>query len=235
MSTFRFPNEPDDYREQRDALLEAEVALRAQIEAVAAQRRQLPLGGRLKEAYTFERIDDDGRGESVPFDALFGDHDSLILYSLMFGKTWDAPCPSCTSIVDGINANARAVASEAAVAVVADATAEQLAAWTRTRGWHMTVVSAATSSYIVDYAGYDTDDAGAVSAMNVFRKTADGTFHFWASELNTRPMENAHPRHVDMVWPLWNLLDLTPGGRGTYLVPRQNYEHRYFSKRMLGE
>ena len=46
MTHFRFPNESDDYRKARDALLDAEVELRAQAEAVAEQRRQLPMGGR---------------------------------------------------------------------------------------------------------------------------------------------------------------------------------------------
>jgi len=45
----RFPGETIEYREARDRLLEAEVALRKQTEAVAAMRRTLPLGGPLKE------------------------------------------------------------------------------------------------------------------------------------------------------------------------------------------
>src|ERR1700687_4560300 len=42
---WQFPGESDQYREARNALLEAEVGLRRQIESVAAQRRKLPLGG----------------------------------------------------------------------------------------------------------------------------------------------------------------------------------------------
>lgn len=41
----RFPGESDQYRKAREALLEAEIGLRRQLEAVAAQRRKLPLGG----------------------------------------------------------------------------------------------------------------------------------------------------------------------------------------------
>ena len=44
--TVRFPNESDAYRAARDELLTAEIALKRQIEEVAAQRRRLPLGGR---------------------------------------------------------------------------------------------------------------------------------------------------------------------------------------------
>ena len=48
-------------------------------------------------------------------------------------------------------------------------------------------------------------------------------------------MENGHTRHVDSIWLLWNLMDLTPEGRGDAIVPRQNYEHAYFSRAVLGE
>jgi predicted dithiol-disulfide oxidoreductase (DUF899 family) len=41
----RFPGESDEYRAARDALLRAEIELREPTEAVAAQRRRLPLGG----------------------------------------------------------------------------------------------------------------------------------------------------------------------------------------------
>jgi predicted dithiol-disulfide oxidoreductase (DUF899 family) len=40
-----FPNESPEYRAARNALLEREVALRRQMEAVAAELRELPAGG----------------------------------------------------------------------------------------------------------------------------------------------------------------------------------------------
>src|ERR1700726_574463 len=53
----RFPGESDKYRRARDELLKAEIDLRRQIEAVAAQRRALPLGGVVPRDYTFEEWD----------------------------------------------------------------------------------------------------------------------------------------------------------------------------------
>jgi hypothetical protein len=50
----RFPGESDEYRRERDRLLEAEVELRRAIERVATQRRALPLGGSVPEDYRFE-------------------------------------------------------------------------------------------------------------------------------------------------------------------------------------
>lgn len=66
------------------------------------------------------------------------------------------------------------------------------------------------------------------------RATPGGIFHTWGSELVSHPMENGHPRHVDPVWLYWNLLDLTPDGRGDRSVPIQSYEHAYFSRHVLG-
>lgn len=153
----------------------------------------------------------------------------------MFGPDWDAPCPSCTCIVDGLNVNSRGVQETAAIAVVAAASAEQVKLWADRRGWQLNIVSAGDNSYLLDYAGFDANDANLVSVMNVFKKTSHGIFHFWASELLSRLLPSGHPRHVDMVWPLWNLLDMTPQGRGDAVVPKQDYEHRYFSENVLGE
>jgi predicted dithiol-disulfide oxidoreductase (DUF899 family) len=50
----RFPNESAEYRRARNTLLEAEIALRSQIEATAQLRRRLPLGGEVPEDYAFQ-------------------------------------------------------------------------------------------------------------------------------------------------------------------------------------
>ena len=56
MQHLHYPNESAEYRAARNALLNDEIALRAQIEAVAAKRRALPPGGNVPEDYVFERI-----------------------------------------------------------------------------------------------------------------------------------------------------------------------------------
>ncbi len=65
---YRFPAESDAYREARDKLLEQEIALRRQVEALAEQRRALPPGGALKEDYAFA---DAGSGETTRLSQLF--------------------------------------------------------------------------------------------------------------------------------------------------------------------
>ena len=49
--------------------------------------------------------------------------------------------------------------------------------------------------------------------------------HFWGSVL-FRPYPTGNTRHVDLLWPLWNLLDLTPEGRGTDWYPQLEYADR---------
>lgn len=236
MPGYRFPNESDEYRARRDELLEAEKDLRARGEAVARKRRELPLGGRLKEDYRFEQADADGEVGEVAFEELFGDHRTLLLYTMMFGRDWDAACPSCTSLVDVFNVHYYPVSQQCAMAVVAAAGPGQLRDWARFRGWtQIPLYSGAKGSYILDYfAREGATDPALVSMMNVFRRMPEGIFHTWGSELVSHPMESGHPRHVDTVWPYWNLLDLTPDGRGELSIPIQDYEHVYFSKHVLG-
>jgi predicted dithiol-disulfide oxidoreductase (DUF899 family) len=232
---YRFPNESDEYRARRNELLEMEKELRAKVEAVAQKRRELPLGGQLKEDYRFERVGEDGVVREVPFEELFGRHHSLLLYTMMFGPGWDAPCPACTSLVDGFNSNYYPVSQLCAMAVVAAASPRQLHDWAQRRAWKIPLYSAAKVSYILDYAALEgATDPSLNPTMNVFRKTPEGIFHTWGSELLGYPMENADPRHVDMVWLHWNLLDMTPEGRGEFSVPIQDYEHRYFSEHVGG-
>ena len=98
MHDVRFPGETAGYRQARDELLEAEMDLRRRIEAVAAQRRELPLGGAVPEDYEFEEWDErpGARGPSAS-PALRG-RKRLFLYSFMFppgerGLPLEVPCP----------------------------------------------------------------------------------------------------------------------------------------------
>src|SRR3954451_8621863 len=106
----RFPGEPDEYRQARDDLLRAEMDLRRQSDAVAAQRRELPLGGELPEDYEFEEWNEAaGKPRGVRLSELFEDgKDTLFLYSFMFlpgdkGVPLEVPCPACTSIIDAVD------------------------------------------------------------------------------------------------------------------------------------
>ena len=65
----------------RDSLLKDEQELVEKVKSVAERRRSLPLGGQLKEDYVFEWANDGTVGKSVRFSELFGDKNTLLLYS----------------------------------------------------------------------------------------------------------------------------------------------------------
>ena len=97
---FRFPGESEEYRRARDELLEAEIDLRRHEERVAAQRRELPLGGAVQTDYEFDEWDSAAGGpRTVRLSELFDGKDTLFLYSFMIvppeqGLPFVGPCPS---------------------------------------------------------------------------------------------------------------------------------------------
>ena len=128
-----FPNESAAYRRARNALLEAEIALRRQTETVAEMRRALPPGGEVPQDFVFERIGASLRPEAVKLSELFGEHKTLLLYSYMFGPERDLPCPGCTHLLDCIDGAARHVPQRAALYAVAKSPIARLAAWAHAR------------------------------------------------------------------------------------------------------
>src|SRR3954468_1283485 len=148
MEHLHYPNESAEYRAARNALLDDEISLRAQIEAVAAKRRALPLGGEVRENYVVERIGKTDMPEKVRMSELFGPHDTLILYSFMYGPERELPCPGCTHLLDGLDGAARHLSQRAALYIVAKSSIVRLAAWAHGRGWsHLSLISTAGNSY----------------------------------------------------------------------------------------
>jgi predicted dithiol-disulfide oxidoreductase (DUF899 family) len=239
MEHLQYPNESEGYRIARNRLLEEEIKLRAQIEAVAARRRALPLGGEVPWDYVFERIGDDLMPQKVRMSKLFGPHDTLILYSFMYGPERESPCPGCTHLLDGIDGAARHLTQRAAFHVVAKSPIARLVAFARRRGWHhLSLLSTAGNCYDGDYFGDTTKLSKAMrfqhrvpegqnwdeTIFNVFKKRNGKIHHFWGSEMAfARPVPGQHHRAGDMADPLWNLLDMTPDGRGETWFPQVEY------------
>jgi predicted dithiol-disulfide oxidoreductase (DUF899 family) len=216
----RLPNESAEYRRARTALLAAEIELRRQIEAVAAQRRALPPGGEVPEDYLFES--EDGL---VRFSQLFGSHDTLVVYSFMFGPRRERPCPMCTSLLSAWDGEMADMLQRVSVAVVAESPIERLTAFKRERGWrHLRLYSTHGSRYNHDYHGI-AEDGGDDAAINVFTKAKDGTLrHFWAGEMGAKTADPGQdPRGAPDLMPLWTVLDLTPAGRAPDWYPELEY------------
>jgi predicted dithiol-disulfide oxidoreductase (DUF899 family) len=224
----RFPNESKSYRAARNDLLKAEVELRRKMESVAALRRKLPPGGPVPEDYEFEEgaadLADTETVRRVKMSELFRKDASLVVYSYMYGPAMAKPCPMCTSILDGLNGNAQHAGQRVNVVVVAKSPIQRIRALARERGWrNLRLLSSAGNGYNRDYHGED-EKGSQNPALNVFTRRDGGIHHTWGSELMFAPSEpGQNPRHVDVIWPLWNLFDLTPEGRGTDWFPKLVY------------
>jgi predicted dithiol-disulfide oxidoreductase (DUF899 family) len=216
-----FPNEPKPYRAARGRLLRAEIALRRQVEKVAAMRRALPAGGKPPQDYAFEEGDPP---RTVKLSELFGDHDTLVAYSFMYGPRMARACPMCTSMLDGLNGNAHHIAQRASLVVIARSPIARIMEHARSRGWsNLRMLSSASNDYNREYHAEDADGAQ-LPMLNVFVRRRGATRHFYGTEmLFAKPDPGQHNRHVDMIWPLWNLLDFTPEGRGRDWYPQLQY------------
>src|SRR3981081_4691170 len=160
MSDLRYPNESRAYRDARESLLKDEQELVDKVKSVAERRRNLPPGGQLKEDYVFQWANDGKVGKSVKFSELFADKNPLLLYSFMHGPSWDNPCPSCTSLVDGFDRTWYQVTQDAAFGAMPKSPHERIKAWAQHRGWsQMALVSGRGSAYQADYKCQgDSDD-----------------------------------------------------------------------------
>ena len=228
MSELRYPNESRAYRDARDGLLKDEQALVAAVKALAAKRRTLPPGGELKQDYVFQWATDGKVGQPVKFSELFGDKNTLLLYSFMYGPNWDNPCLSCTSLVDGFDRSWYQVSRDAAFVAIAKAPAARINAWAKRRGWsQIPLVSGFESTYQGDYKCQGDSDDMQWPVMHVFRKSGGRILHFWGTEANSN--------HLDTVWPYWNLMDYTPEGRPDHDVAPQNFRSEFLETHYLNK
>jgi predicted dithiol-disulfide oxidoreductase (DUF899 family) len=213
----RLPNESEEYRRARDALLAEEIELRRQIERVAEQRRQLPPGGEVTKDYRFE-----GENGPVSFAGLFGDKQTLVAYSYMYGPQRRRPCPMCTSLMGAWDGEARDVEQRVAFAMIARSPIERLVAFKRERGWKdLKLYSDTSGDYTRDYVSAEDAD---IPGFHVFTRRDGKIRHFYASELGPKTADPGEDsRGAPDLMPLWTILDATPEGRGTDWYPKLEY------------
>jgi len=233
--TIAFANETAGYRAARNALLDREIALRRQMESVAAARRALPAGPAIAKDYVFERLDTNGQPASVKLSELFRPGtDTLFIYAYMFPRhkadprpgategetaklpTSEQPCPSCTGLLDQLNGAApHYEAGGANFAVVANTSLDRLAAVARDRTWtHLHLLSAPGNGFKRDYHAED-EEGQQMPMILVFKRDTDGTIRlFWASELVYAESDPGQDhRAAGTIEPFWNMFDLGPHGR----------------------
>ena len=219
-NTAHFPNESADYRTARNALLVEEIELRRAVERLAAQRRALPLGGEIP--LDFEFVSESG---PTRLSSLFGDKDTLMVYSMMFGPERKGPCPSCTSFLSSWNGTAFNLRERAAIVVTARSPIERLVDYKKGRGFaYLPFVSDASGEYTRTYVNRDDAD---VPGFSVFIRRDGAIYHFYSGELSGAMADPGQdPRGAPDLDPLWLMLDLIPEGRGTDWYPKLDYGHK---------
>ena len=213
-----YPNDSAEYRAARTALLVEEIELRRQIERVAKQRRALPAGG---EARAYEFLDE--QGKTVGLSDMFAQHDTLITYFWMYGPQRERPCPMCTSLLGSWDIPAVDIEQRVALAIIGRSPVARQLAFARERGWrNLKFYQCVGDDFPNDYRGLALDGSE-WPALDIWQRDGDKVHHFWAGDAGETadPGQDAHGAPDPT--PLWTLLDLTPGGRGTDWYPKLEY------------
>ena len=213
----RLANESADYLAQREQLRLAEIDLTYQRERVAELRRHLPEGATVQD-YVFEEgprdLDaGDAPVQTVRLSQLFSaPNRALVIYQLMYGKLQTTPCPMCTMWIDGFNGVAQHLAQNVDFVIAAAAEPAALRAHARNRGWrNLRLLSCGDSTFKYDL-GSEDKEGNQDSTISVFTRDDSGAIrHFYSA--HPRMAEEFDQRGIDLLSPVWNMLDLTPYGR----------------------
>jgi predicted dithiol-disulfide oxidoreductase (DUF899 family) len=224
----------DEWLEQRLELLAAEKELTRRSDELARRRQALPWV-RLEKAYEFDT--DDGRALLAD---LFRGRSQLIVYHLMFGPHYTAPCPSCSSIADGFNGIWEHLANhDVMLWAVSRAPLEKIQAIKQKMGWTFPWASSFGSHFNMDYAAGLTEQQQDTGYSYNFQdkppipKDAPPMAHATIAGVDTRTFlrelpgmsafamqdgavhhtYSAYARGLDALWGMYPWLDRAPLGR----------------------
>ena len=215
-----FPGESDAYRTARRALLAEEIEFRRHMTRVTAQRRAMPPGPIIEKNYHFH----DANGADVGLIDLFGDKDTLITYFWMYGPQRKRPCPMCTNWLGSVNGNANDIAQRVSLKILGRSPVERQLAFAQERGWqHLDFVQITGDDYANDLRPLNADGTEN-PALVVYRRDGDKVRLFWSSAMKLAMADPGQdPRDAPDIASLWNILDLTPEGRGPDWYPKLEY------------
>jgi predicted dithiol-disulfide oxidoreductase (DUF899 family) len=218
-----FLGESDAYRIARHALLAEEIEFRRHMTRVAAQRCALPPGPIIAKDYRFH----DANGTDVGLIDLFGEKHTLVTYFWMYGPQRERPCPMCTNWLGAVNGNAADIAQRASLKILGRSPVERQVAFAQERGWqHLDFVQTTGDDYANDL-GLLNPDGTENPALVVYRRDGDKVRLFWSSAMALAMADPGQdPRDAPDIASLWNILDLTPEGRGTDWYPKLEYPQR---------
>ncbi len=214
-------NHPIVSREQwlvaRKALFERERAMTHELDALRAERRQLPWV-RIDKSYVFAGPD----GDCTLAD-LFGDCSQLAVYHFMLTPGSDHICPGCSYTVDHVDAARQHFEhADLAFAAVSRAPIQRIEAVKARMGWTFPWVSSGASDFNHDFGvSFTEEDRAAGRAtynygltpirsspdmfgVSVFVKDGKGdVFHSYST----------YHRGTELLMGAFNWLDLAPKGR----------------------
>lgn len=132
----------EEWQAERDALLKQEKELTRRGDELARKRRELPWVP-VEKDYRFETEE----GSKTLAD-LFAGRSQLLVYHFMFGPTWTAGCPVCSSITDTLNPQVPHLkARDTTLLLNSRATLEKLLAYRKRMGWGIGWVSSGDSDF----------------------------------------------------------------------------------------
>jgi predicted dithiol-disulfide oxidoreductase (DUF899 family) len=221
MRRTRLQNESAEYLSKREELRLEEIESMKLRERVAELRRQLPKSAIIEDYVFIEGPADLNAGDTpthtVRLSELFtGPNRSVVIYQFMFGKRQTSPCPMCTLLIDSLNGVAHHLARNVDLAIVAAADQPALRAHARRQGWNnLRLLSTGEGSTFKYDLGGEDREGNQDSTISVFTRDDDGTLrHFYSAHPQMAP--DIRERGLDLLSPVYNVLDLTPQGRGNW-------------------
>jgi len=183
----------------RKKLLVKEKAMTRALDALAAERRRLPMVAIEKE-YVF-----DGPDGRVSLLDLFEGRRQLVLYHFMFSPKvsgWpDAGCPGCSMMVDQLGHLAHLHARNTSYAVVSIAPLANIKKYKKRMGWTFPWVSSSGNDFNKDFGRTTKDEEK--FGLSVFFRDGKKIYRSYFTD----------GRGVETLGPVWSLLDVTPWGR----------------------
>ncbi|HKB92222.1 MAG TPA: DUF899 domain-containing protein [Opitutaceae bacterium] len=179
----------------RDKLLVKEKASTRARDALAAERRRLPMV-EIDKDYSFG-----GPDGTVSLLDLFDGRRQLVVYHFMFDPSWDEGCPGCSMLADNIGHLAHLHARDTSLALVSLAPLSKIKPFKKRMGWTVPWFSSSGSDFNRDF-GVTTDE-GETFGLSVFLRDGDRIFHTYFTA----------GRGVEPIVGTANYLDLTPYGR----------------------
>ena len=143
----------EEWATAREELLAREKEHTRLGDELASRRRELPWV-RVEKEYGFDT--DDGARTLVE---LFDGRSQLLVYHFMFGPSYEAGCPTCSSMADTVDgALPHLHARDVTMTYVSQAPLEKLQTYKRRMGWNMPWVSSARSDFNFDFGYSRTEE-----------------------------------------------------------------------------